>query len=493
MEHVPQDFGSWTTVDVINKGGQGTAYKAVFGGISRLRQLSNSLRNLTGSLEKKDLFSQSYLLAEILRSVGEIRALKVLHQLGNDEAGKRARARMKNEILGMEKVIHPNLLRLFDFDKDNLQWYVTEYQPGGTLTQAKEKYTGRPLKALRALRGLVEGVALIHEAGAVHRDIKPDNIFLSASNGLVLGDFGLVFFSDQGERLSETMENVGSRDWMPGWAISMRLEDVKPTFDVFGLGKTLYSMVSRKQHLRLWYHKEPEFDLLTMFPGDLGMEWVNRILEKSVVEHEKQMGYRNASEMLVDIEIAISEISRRPSVTPDDIGKRCVACGLGKYEPTCAVDFPFLPKKSKRTNYGILTCPRCGHAELFACEPDEKTPWELPKLNFPFDQKKTKGGKPVAASVPVTPQPEIAFHSNAWWRRNDPNPLCMNCKIKGGELIPLKRSWAGFSCIKCGDDVGQIQPPDGWGIAANRWVGFGRSKAPGDARKAGDFDPHENA
>ena len=53
------------------------------------------------------------------------------------------------------------------------------------------------------------------------------------NNNLILGDFGLVFYSDNDKpRVSKTFENVGSRDWMPGWAYGKRVEEVNPTFDV---------------------------------------------------------------------------------------------------------------------------------------------------------------------------------------------------------------------------------------------------------------------
>jgi serine/threonine protein kinase len=47
---------------------------------------------------------------------------------------------------------------------------------------------------LEAFRALVDGVREIHKQGAIHRDIKTENIFVATSGELVLGDFGIVFF-----------------------------------------------------------------------------------------------------------------------------------------------------------------------------------------------------------------------------------------------------------------------------------------------------------
>lgn len=126
-------------------------------------------------------------------------------------------------------------------------------------------FQGNMLAALAAFRQLVEGVSQIHDAGLAHRDIKPANVFMSSDNRLVLGDLGMVFFADdQRTRVMETYKNVGSRDWMPGWAMGIRVEDVKPSFDVFSLGKLFWSMLSGRPKLQPWYHHRDEFELEKM-------------------------------------------------------------------------------------------------------------------------------------------------------------------------------------------------------------------------------------
>jgi hypothetical protein len=83
---------------------------------------------------------------------------------------------------------------------------------------------GDVLGSLLAFRSLLEAVAKLHEKGYVHRDIKPDNIFVADDGHLVLGDFGLVIEPGAADgRLTDTYENVGSRDWMPGWAMGLRI------------------------------------------------------------------------------------------------------------------------------------------------------------------------------------------------------------------------------------------------------------------------------
>ena len=168
---------------------------------------------------------------------------------------------------------------------------VTALQPGRTLADSLQSYSGKPLEALRAFRPLIAAVAALHEVGVVHRDIKPGNIFVADDGHLVLGDFGIAFFEDGRERLTETFERVGTRDWMAPWAnLGVRIDDVKPTFDVFPLGKVLWCMVSGQRLLPLWYFDDQKYNqyrLTTLLPGVPHLDTINDILRRCVVQHEE--------------------------------------------------------------------------------------------------------------------------------------------------------------------------------------------------------------
>ena len=142
-------------------------------------------------------------------------ALKVLHQPEDARNAATAQERIQREIEAMATIVHPNLLTILEADPD-AEWFVSQFHPHGTLAENQHRFAGKFVEALRAFRPLVEGVAELHKQGIVHRDIKPQNVFLDAAGRLILGDFGLVFFTDERHtRISGTIENVGSRDWMP--------------------------------------------------------------------------------------------------------------------------------------------------------------------------------------------------------------------------------------------------------------------------------------
>jgi serine/threonine protein kinase len=202
------------------------------------------------------------------------------------ETSRRRKIDSREKSKGCPKLLTPNLIKVLDADPA-AEWYVTQYYPKGSLARNRDQFVGNLPAAVEAFRPLVAGVAKLHEAGLVHRDIKPENIFLGADDNLILGDFGLIFFADERhERLSGTVENVGSRDWMPGWAYTMKVEEVRPTFDVFSLGKLLWAMVSKYPKLPLWYFDRPNFSLERMFPESQYMYLGNQFFRKCIVEHE---------------------------------------------------------------------------------------------------------------------------------------------------------------------------------------------------------------
>src|SRR6516164_792366 len=92
----------------------------------------------------------------------------------------------------------PNLLTIHDLKTNDAgdTFVIMEYVAGPSLASVLARYPeGMPLGEVRAwLKGLVEGVAYLHDHGIVHRDIKPANLFME--EGIVkIGDYGLAKLS----------------------------------------------------------------------------------------------------------------------------------------------------------------------------------------------------------------------------------------------------------------------------------------------------------
>src|SRR4051812_39326492 len=103
--------------------------------------------------------------------------------------------RFQRELRLGRPVRHPNVCRIFDIgDADGYRFLTMEHATGGTLRDLiKKNQASRPLaERIADAAFVIAGLAAIHEAGIVHRDVKPDNVLRMDDGRLVLSDFGLA-------------------------------------------------------------------------------------------------------------------------------------------------------------------------------------------------------------------------------------------------------------------------------------------------------------
>jgi hypothetical protein len=137
----------------------------------------------------------------------------------------------------------PNLLTIFDLKANDAgdTFVVMEYVAGPSLASVLKQYpSGLPMAEVRNwLRGLVEGVAYLHDHGIVHRDLKPANLFME--EGIVkIGDYGLakLITPSQG---TEHSESIGTCHYMAPEIGSGKYH--KP-IDVYAIGVILFEMIT---------------------------------------------------------------------------------------------------------------------------------------------------------------------------------------------------------------------------------------------------------
>ena len=304
---------------------------------------------------------------------GALKKLLPIEEGAAEDEGA-ALERMKGELSALESVEHPSLVKVLD---SNLHqgWFVMEYFDGGTLSNRLEAYKGRVLEALMAFRSIVDAVSALHTKNVVHRDIKPDNIFVAGDGRLVLGDCGLAFWLDKQHRLTGTFENVGTRDFQPTWTQGKRLAHVQPTFDVFSLAKVLWGMVTGQPMFPLHYFDREDNDLREMFPDEPAVHFIHEILRKCVVELENEMKVLDAGELLAEVDTAIAAVSHSCQMPGWNATMRCRFCGIGTYvrSSTHAIT------GNVNTAYDrtCFVCDHCGHLETFAWPRDSSPPmWE---------------------------------------------------------------------------------------------------------------------
>jgi serine/threonine protein kinase len=168
-------------------------------------------------------------------------ALKRLAEnLSRDEE---LRARFLREGRLAARLAHPNVVRIFDVGEDGGRPFIAmEYVDGETLAElvartgplAADEAAGLGVQVCRAL-------AAAHDAGLVHRDVKPQNLLLGSNRLLKLGDFGIAFGLG-GTRLTMAGTVLGTAAYLaPEQA---RGEEVTAAADVYGVGAVLYELLT---------------------------------------------------------------------------------------------------------------------------------------------------------------------------------------------------------------------------------------------------------
>jgi serine/threonine-protein kinase len=166
-------------------------------------------------------------------------------------AGSALSSRMAREAHAAARLGHPALVRVFDFGwtRHGDPYLVMELVQGETLAALLKREARIPaIRAVQTLLPVVDGLRLAHDKGIVHRDIKPDNVFL-ASDALgrrqpKLLDFGIAKVDKQVDgRLTQVGAVLGSPDYMsPEQALG--LDDIDERTDIWSLCVMLYELIT---------------------------------------------------------------------------------------------------------------------------------------------------------------------------------------------------------------------------------------------------------
>ncbi|MEZ6184791.1 MAG: serine/threonine-protein kinase [Planctomycetota bacterium] len=152
--------------------------------------------------------------------------------------------RFRREGTTLATVQHPHVVRVLgsSFEPPH-PWIAFEFVPGGDLEQRVERAGPLPWReAVERTVELTRGLEAIHARGALHRDVKPRNVLLG-EHGAKLSDFGLLKVVDQ-RSLTQAGTPVGSPSYMAPEQTGARRGPWTPATDVYGLGATLYFMLT---------------------------------------------------------------------------------------------------------------------------------------------------------------------------------------------------------------------------------------------------------
>lgn len=153
------------------------------------------------------------------------------------------------EVRAQAKLKHPHIVDVVSVEVNWREPYFTmEYATDGSLADcARDGKLLLPNEAARLMREAAEGVAFAHANNVLHRDLKPSNILLAKAvdggSTAKVADFGLAKRTDHADDLTRTGA-LGTAPYMSPEAACGRYREVGVASDVYGLGATLYHLLT---------------------------------------------------------------------------------------------------------------------------------------------------------------------------------------------------------------------------------------------------------
>jgi hypothetical protein len=159
---------------------------------------------------------------------------------------------LQREARKAQALAHPNIVSVYDFDRDGQMVYLTmEYLKGKALSQVLRApgFTGMPYPdALRIVTGMGNALAYAHGRGFVHCDFKPGNVFVTDAGVVKVIDFGIArVFQKTEEDVDVTVFDPGSLGALtPAYASPEMLEhlDPDPRDDIYALACIAYELLT---------------------------------------------------------------------------------------------------------------------------------------------------------------------------------------------------------------------------------------------------------
>ena len=207
----------------------------------------------SSTLKEGDVINRTYTLVRLLGAgysgtVWEARhaclpasfAVKVMHP--EDRNNEHKSSRFRAEATTLFRLQHENLVRIWDANEteEGLFFLAMDLLEGETLTQRLGRGRLHPLRALKYAYGVACGLDAAHEVCVVHRDVKPDNLFILHDDSVKILDFTAGKFFLAGLRTTEPAAKVGTIAYMAPEFIDGDTTDA--SLDQYSLGLCLYTM-----------------------------------------------------------------------------------------------------------------------------------------------------------------------------------------------------------------------------------------------------------
>ena len=297
-------------------------------------------------------------MAEVYRArdirLDRIVAIKTLRaDLARDQIFQ---ARFRREAQSAASLNHPSIVAVYDTGEDMatgvpVPYIVMEFVDGRTVRDLlQDGHRLLPERSLEIIDGVLRALDYSHQAGIVHRDIKPGNVMLTRAGDVKVMDFGIArAVSDSQLTMTQTAQVIGTAQYLsPEQA---RGERVDARSDLYSTGCLLYELLTGRPPftgdspvaIAYQHVKEPPIP-----PSQVDPEvppWADAIVLKAM-EKDPADRYQSAGEMRNDIQRALSGApvaapmlgdayagTRRMGGTPTQVAGRTAAIPPYRYGP----------------------------------------------------------------------------------------------------------------------------------------------------------------
>jgi eukaryotic-like serine/threonine-protein kinase len=309
-------------------------------------------------------------------------ALKVAHpELADDPEFVR---RFAGEARSVARLSSPNVVAVYDQGSDaGLLYLVMEYVPGRTLRELlRERGRLSPREALDIVSGVLGGLAAAHQAGIVHRDVKPENVLLGDGNTIKVADFGLARAASRASH-TRTGMIIGTAAYLAPEQVSRSVSDART--DVYAAGVMLYELLTGAQP----------------HTGDTPLAVAHKHVSDPVPAPSSMVPGLPPS---LDALVALAT-SRDPDLRPADAGqflraisdvRRGMPIGAGA-APAAPPATAAPPEPPPLPAAALLPAAILPGAALPAAMPPDRPPGTVPPAEFPwFDEADPMSASPIS-------------------------------------------------------------------------------------------------